>query len=272
MKKNIAVLFLLFILTALMYGDEFYDRIDRLNFDGKYEDALHDLEKKYAENKSDLVLAWFIARECIFISELKADKKEKLDLYEKGITYTKPYLDKEYDAPEQKSSLIYWYTINYASKIRDKGIFAGREGMNIIPEVFKLIDKCLEIYPQSSDAYFFRGKFYGEIPGFLGGSKIRMEEDFASSIKYAGEDERIFLYSEISLSLFKRNWNIANKLKEAKKAGIPEENLLSTDKSDKDLAIYMLNDIIKKLNAKKDMSFREKNILADALKSIKENT
>jgi hypothetical protein len=268
MRKVLAFIFLMNLLAAA--ADPFLDGIDSLNFDGKYSEAIVLLEEKYKKTVSDPDLAWMIAQQCALISEVTAERKARLDLYEKGISYCLPYMNRQNADAKQQSNLIYWYTINYASKIKEQGIFAGKEGMNIIPDVFKLIDKCIELNPEFANAFFFRGKFYGEIPGFLGGNRMKMETDYAKSLKYAGDDDRMYIELEISKSLFKRNWQIDNKVKESSKANIDVNDLISADKNDKDLGISLLNDVLKTLSEKKDLSFREKNILTETQNILKE--
>jgi hypothetical protein len=92
-----------------------------------------------------------------------------------------------------------------------------------------------------------------------------METDYASCLKYAGEDEKYFLYLEISKSLFKRNWLLENKMKEAKKNAAKDTDLLSDSQNDRELGLQMLDEIEKKLNVKNEMSFREKGILKETV-------
>jgi hypothetical protein len=260
------LMLVLFILTEIYcFGDNSVQKdIDKLNYDGKFTEALLILENSIMDNPDNINTAWLIAQETAFISGTLNDKKIKIEMYEKGIMYTAPFLNKLSKDPKEQANLLYWYTVNYASKIKEQGIFAGRQGLNIIPEVFKLIDKCIEFNPELSEAYFFRGKLYGEIPEFLGGNKIKMEINYTESLKFADEDLKIFLKLEILKSLLKRNWTIEKKIKEASKQKIKTNDLLSSEMNDNVLSGIFLNEIISTLKKKNDLSFRENSILNES--------
>jgi hypothetical protein len=271
MKKKLLIFFVILIPLSLFCQDAFFNEVDNLNNNANYNEALKLLEQKFNENKNDIKIAWRIVQVYYFLSEPVTNKNDKIALYSKGIQVAEPFLDKQFPDKKDMANLLYWYTINYASKTRDLGIFAGRESLDLIPRVIKLSNKCTEIDPEFAGAYFFRGKFYDEIPAFLGGSKMKMETNYALSLKYANPSERILFLYEISNSLSKRKWSLTNKLNEAKNKKAEVNQLLSSDKDDLTLANLFLKEIINTLEKKDKLFPREEKLLKsarDLLKSI----
>jgi len=262
MKKILLMTF--FIMHILCFSGAITEKADVLIYKGKYKDALKILQKQFKNDKTNEKLAWKIAQTSFFLSQKISSKKDRFEYYDIGIDACFPFLDKPYSKKRDRAELIHWYSACYASKIKDLGIFAGQEGLAVIPKVFELMDKCIETDSDYSGAYFFKGKLYGDVPGFLGGNKLRMETNYSLALKYANEYEKPVFLIDIAESLLKRNWSIEHKLEELKKGKVKQDNLLSLDKNDHELAVFYLEEAVSILERKDNPSLTEKEALKKA--------
>lgn len=271
-KKNIFVL-LLFIFCSVNFlkSQDFVENkviinIDKLDYDGHYKKALDLCLVFHKKDKQDLRLVWRMGIEALEISALSNDKNEKLKIINYPITILKKYINVNFGTIHDRSLVIYWYTVLYATKIKLQGLFAGREAFSIVPNVFKLLDKCLEIDPNNYNVFFFLGKFYGDLPRFMGGDKLKMEICYKKAILAANKDEiNIFKY-DFALSLLNRNWDV--KKKKEKKISKKEKNFFTLTKDDKKYAKEILSSIIVDYKNKKEHSLRENQVFGKTKKLL----
>ncbi|MCG8569560.1 MAG: TRAP transporter TatT component family protein [Spirochaetes bacterium] len=273
MKRSVIFVFLSIISFYLISSEQVFEEALMLDNQGKFLESLQILEDSYQNNQNDIQHAWRIARTTFLISEYIEDKSERFTYYDRGVEVTKELLNTPYADKRDMAELIHWYAINYSSKIKEMGIFAGREGLKIIPKVFELVDQCIATDSEYAGGYFFKGKFYGEIPGFLGGNKVLMEANFVKTLQYISDEEIITMLYEISDSLKKRQWSLDKKRKEFEKSEIGEEKMLSNNQSDWELAEKLLNQLVtiyqkKEAPVFKDTEYYQKavNLLAEIQK------
>lgn len=262
MKKfYLYIMIFLLILPSAFTNSDLFNETEKLEREGLYKQSLELLLNEYEKNK-DIKVAWRIGRASFLLSEETNNKKEKLSYFEIGTNKLHKYIEKEAENNKDYAEAIHWYLINYASTIKEKGIFAGREALTIVPYVFKMIDKIIEADPDYAGAYFFKGKFMGEIPGFLGGNKVKMEYNLKKAIEKANNDEKIIFYYEIAQAIKKRNWNLERKKTQFKKEDIPITQSFSADLSDTEVAEMLYKKIKTLYSEQENPSVKEKEILS----------
>jgi len=269
-KKKLLPLLITLLFSTLLYSIDF-DNIDQLNHDGKYEESLKILKDSFNEKAPDSAIIWRISRELFEIADNLPNKKkdEKLSKFDEAMAITKKYIDITTGDKRDRAQIPYWYAANLGSKGEVIGI---KESLNIIPELFAMADKSLEIDPSFADAYFLKAKIDSAVPGFLyplmssAGDKFRMAINLNKAIK--NDPESLTILVDSASSFYKRNWDIDKKNKYAEKNntkdGTPE------DKTDREYALDLCEKAVKSYKALSDPSARDKKKYNEALKLIKD--
>lgn len=256
MKNIFTILFLLSVFFSFAEYNIISD-FESLEHSGEYEKALNLLRSNLNTEEARIELRWRIAQITYELSEQKSSRKDKIYYYDIGIEATKPYINNS-DAPNRdRAELIHWYAVNYSSKIRLLGIFAGLKGITLVEDIFKLIDKMIATDASYSNAYFFRAKIRDEVPAFLGGDPVKTSLDYQTAIQFSTDKSRIVTLLEYAASLKKRNWSAQTKINELKKYGLTNDGT-PLDISDKEYAIILLTELENFFNAIKNPSLRDK--------------
>lgn len=219
-----------------------------LEYKGDMKASYELLKKNYDVNNPKIEINWRLARALFQMSVKITDKNERIKILDEGVFYTKPFLNINEGTKRDQAELIYWYTVNHATKIKLQGVAAGQEIFNIIPEVFKLIDKCIKIDPEFTDAYFFLGIIYDDLPGFLGGDKEKSAFYYIKAIDLVSSEDRFLMQVESSKFFIKRNWTV-NKKKSGKKKDISESYNKFLEQSDIEYAKKLLENSIEIYNS-----------------------
>lgn len=263
--------FLFFITFTSIYSEDIIFKADKLDFNGDYTGALQALVEAHKNESPNIKLIWRIGRETSEVANIVKTKEEKIKFYEEGIKFTKPFINITNGEPRDRAEIIHWYAVNYASKLKLQGIFAGRESFQVVPIVFDLMDKCIAIDNNYPNAYFFKAKLYREVPEFLGGNMVQMEIEYKFAIKKAEGLLKAFFMLEAAKSYLVRNWDINKKksiFNKIKTKEISEEEL---NINDIDNARKLLTEGINMFNnttnhSKRDIdAFQEATILLNKL-------
>jgi len=250
-------LIIFFLISFYSYSNEIIVKFEELDKKGKYKEALDYLLQEIEKPNAEIGLRWRIAMTSFEITNSISNNKEKIKYFDIGIKTTKDYLDIEDINKRDRVEIIHWYMINYASKLKLLGIFAGKESLTIIPEIIKKMDKCIEIDPTYAGSYFFKGKLYLDIPSFIGGDKIKMGENLVKAVNYADNIQMIPLYTGSAECFIIRNWSVdkKNSLKDKKNNPITDGS--PSNLSDSEYAETLLNKVIKTYNGNNDPSARD---------------
>ncbi|HQB62375.1 MAG TPA: hypothetical protein PK899_12050, partial [Spirochaetota bacterium] len=184
MLRKVVVFLLASLLASSVYSldlAEIDKRLDR----GDFLDSKKELEKSFDKLNPNLKILWRIARCYYELSDRAPNKKDTILLCEQGMELLKDYVDVKEGEPIDRAKIVYWYDVLYSRRGKAIGI---KESLNIIPELFKLADKAISIYPKFGDPYHLKAAIDDAVPGFLGGDKFRMSENFTKAISY---DENI---------------------------------------------------------------------------------
>jgi len=266
LKKLILMIFFISANLLILFADkDVIKKADLLDKNGKHEEALKILINSYDEANPDLQIIKRIAMQTFEIAEKIKDKKDKINMYETGIKYSKPYININFGTKRDRAEVIHWYAINYASKMKLLGIFGGRESLKIVPTIFELMDECIKIDPSFSGSYLFKAKLYEEVPGFLGGDHFKMGIHYLLAIKYARENELMMMLIEAANGFYKRNWDLNKKIKESHKNKYSKyDDDLYLKVNDKEYAKSLLVKSIDIYDNLKSPSEREKNKYKEA--------
>lgn len=266
MKFNLFI-FIFFTLNFLNLNSSTQDVIrkaDDLDYAGKYQEALDILLNASKDSSSDLQIIFRIGTEAFESGNIAGSKKGKLKFYDIGINATKPFLDSQNLSKRDKVTITHWYMINYASKMKLLGIFGGRESLNIVPTLFRAMDNSISIDPAFSGAYFFEAKLYNEVPYFLGGNKIKMGLCYLKALSLAEDREKTLMLLDAAKGFIDRNWSVERKNREFKKAGPADGDGTPINLSDKEYALNMLTELIKRYDRNVKHSVREEKIYNEA--------
>jgi hypothetical protein len=249
-------------------AQESYKDYDDLITQGNYAEAYNLLLSKYDPAKPDLKIIWRIGLACYEYTEIINDKNKKIEWHDKAVNLMKPYIDINYGEKRDRAQVIQWYTINYASKMRLLGIFGGRESMEVVPYMFKMMDKSQSIDPTFAGSYLFEAKLHEDVPFFLGGDKNKMGVNYLYAIDYADEKEKIIMLYEAANSFYKRNWSADKRKEEAAKANITKNDY--TKYSDREYSYILLNEAKNIYESKTNTMPKEKIIYKKVVNLLRE--
>lgn len=237
-----------------IFASDEIDKFDQLEKQGRYVEALDFLISKIKEEPTSINLRWKAAFMTFEIAEALDNKKEKVKYYDIGIEFTKNYINEESLNKRDRVEMIHWYMVNYASKMKTLGIFAGKEALDVIPEIIKAMDKCISIDPTYPGSYFFKGKLYMEVPFFLGGDKKKVDENLLKAIELVDSKQFITLYVNAAVVFLQRDWSSEKKKKELVQFQNNNEYL---NLSDKEYATFLLKRVINEYERMKEHSYRD---------------
>lgn len=225
---------------AATYEEVIY-KADELDHQARHQEMLDILLEYHTANPPELKVIWRIGIAIFEVANKKETKNEKIAMFEKGENLLKPYIDIDYGSERDRVEIIHWYMVNYASRLKIKGIFAGREGLTIVPKVFTMMDKCIEIDPAYYSAYYFKAKLHEEIPFIIGGDKFEMGYYYSKALHYAVDRVKILIMIDAANGFVIRNWSAQKKQKEARKRDKYTDDGTPTGLSDKEYALQLIN-------------------------------
>lgn len=241
-----------------------FESTDKLHLLGRYDEEQSLLLSSYDASSPDPALLWRVGR--VFFERAERisddDKDKKIAIYDRALTFLKPYLDISYGTKRDRALIVHWYTANYGSKASTKGTL---EALSVVPDLFELTDKALAIDPAFSDPYFVKAKIDDRLPGFAGGDKFRMGENLARALLYNSTD--ITVHVDGAKALYKRGWSVDKKKDLAEKKGRSDGT--PADKSDREYAVILLQRAIKLYTEKELPTARDKEKYAEAIKLLK---
>ena len=260
-------LFLLIILNVyisnVFYANDF-KRVDNLYHTGKYQEGIKILEKEYDISNPDPEIIWRITRFYFEFAYALPNKykQEKIKYYTKGMEFSKQFLDIQRGTNLDRAQLIFWYTACYSYRSELIGI---RESLDILPVLFNLAGKAIELDPTFAAPYLLLGRIDHTVPSFLGGDKFRMGKNLSMAIKYNPNDMSVLVESgELFL---KRDWDSDKKKKMAKKSG--KDDGTPQYLSDREYSKILLNNSMKLFESLDNPSTKERNKYHDALDLLK---
>jgi len=259
MKLNTLMFFLLIAPIKLVFAKD-YEAADELYTQGKYTDGLKMLEMEFVQANPDPELIWRLSRFYFEIAEQtdKKNKKVKIEYYTKGMDIAKQFLEITYGDKLARAQIIFWYTANYGSRGETIGI---KESLDIVPELFNLADRALELDPTFAAPYLLKGRIDSSVPSFLGGDKFRMGVNLSKAIYYNPNDMSLLVDS--SVAFLNRDWSVSEKKKKAvNKQG--ETDGTPLDLSDKDYAKKLLEQAVELYKTIESPSKRDEMKLNEA--------
>lgn len=272
MKNKIfnLLIFFLFAIPFIAFSNNILTTVDELDFNGNYSKALKILVENNNSSDPDLKIIWRIARETYEMAENSSSKDDKIEFYNQGIEATKPFINIDYGDERDRAEIIHWYAVNYASKMKDLGVFGGRESLNVVPNVFKLMDRCIEIDPIYASAYFFKAKLQEDVPFFLGGDKFEMAVNYQKVLQYAEDKEKFFYLVDIAKSFYNRNWSVKKKEDAAKKKDDYTSDGTPQDLRDREYAYQLFLKAKELYDSSKKHSKRDIDKYKELIKLIEE--
>ena len=118
-----------------------------------------------------------LARTWFLIGELRArTDDERLDAYERGRDAGR----RAVAAAPQSADAHLWYAINLGRWAQTKGFFRAAMALSTVKEE---VDLVLRLDPRSVEGHTLAGSLAAELPGLLGGSPTRAEEEFRRALE-----------------------------------------------------------------------------------------
>lgn len=262
---KIIIIFFIFILNYVNFiNSTDFKIIDDLYHNGKYQEGLTILENEYDTLYPDIKIIWRISRFYYEIADSLPDKnkQEKIEYYTKGMEISALYIEMTDGEKSDRAQLIFWYTACYGSKAELIGI---KESLDVIPELFMLADKAIELDPAFAAPYLLLSRVDEEVPALLGGDKFRMGKNLSKAIKNNPEDISVLVESgELFLN---RGWDIDKKKKMTEKNG--EEDGSPKNLSDKEYAKILIEKALELFKNIDNPSVRDKNNYQLAMELLK---
>lgn len=269
MMKKILFLAMILLMSSFLFSQtSIQEKSDQLERDGEYQKAFELLSKSFKPDSPDISLSWRIASITFELSNIANEKKEKIQWFEEGEKFTKPYMFKSIGTNIDQAELIHWYCVNYASRMKLLGIFGGREAMGVVPVIFDLMDKCLEINPDYAAAYFFKAKLFEDVPFFLGGDKFLMGFHYVQAVERSADKIKFLIYLDAAKGFLKRNWSIEKKQKESQKYDQYKNDGTPDNKTDKEYALSILRKAQNLYTSAPAPSAREKRVYPELLELL----
>ena len=118
-----------------------------------------------------------LARTWFLIGELRArTDDERLAAYERGRDVGR----RAVEATPQSVDAHLWYAINLGRWAEAKGFFRAAMALSTVKEEVELV---LRLDPRSVEGHALAGSLAAELPGLLGGSPVRAEEQFRRALE-----------------------------------------------------------------------------------------
>lgn len=214
MKKFLLSVLLITFVNILYSID--IEKIDKLNHDGNHNEVLSILKDAVNGTQPDPAIIWRTARAMFEIADSydKSRKNDKIALFGETMKVLEPHLDINYGDKYDRAMIVFYYASSLGSRSKEIGIM---DSLGSLPEMKRLADKAIEIYPSLASAYFLKAKIEEEVPSLFGGDKFKMGVLFSQALKY-GSDDLTILYDSAN-ALYNRNWDDKRKRSLAEKSG-----------------------------------------------------
>jgi tetratricopeptide (TPR) repeat protein len=151
--------------------------------ESKYLQALNLLDNKYEGY-------WRMSRVLYYIGEHTEKKKEKKNIFARGVYYAEKAVQLEPDKPDGH----YWHGVNNGKYGETRGVL---KSLSLVKPIKRAMNKVIELDRSYEDGGADRvlGRVYYKLPGFAGGSKDKSLEHLLKSKEYGPEDAvtRIYL-------------------------------------------------------------------------------
>jgi len=228
MEKKILT-FCFLILTFFLFGQDF-GKIDSLHNNGKYGEALSQLQSAFDKSNPDPAYVWRIARG--LYEEVKSikSKKDKLAKLDEGIKFMEPYYNLKSGTARDRATVIFWYAVFSSETARTKGI---KESLDNIPNLFKYCNEATAIDGTYGDPYYLKAMINDGLPSLFNGDKFQMSLDLTKAISIDPENYTYLI--DGAEAYINRNWDAKKKQKEAEKKGKSDDGS-PKDLSDKEFA------------------------------------
>jgi hypothetical protein len=286
MKIMKLIILILFCFSGSMLFGVDLQKVDQLDKDGKYEDALKLLKEGFDSAKPDAAVLWRMSRENYELADLipLKNKKEKISKFTEGMDIVKPYFGITAGEKIDRAKLFHFYAINLGARGKVIGI---KESLDIIPDLYFYASKSLELEPAFSGPYILVAEIDAALCPYLvmGGDYYRMGINYMKALQY--ESDNLTFYYNAAAGLSARNWDVSKKKSETDKWNSRKESISDSfnknkkmpdadrkkllkdyevkcvndgtpeNKSDKEFSIELLNKLVKLYEDKKDHSARD---------------
>ena len=250
--RTIVLLFSFFCLTFSLFsqepeeliakGDALYAEMNDLATAEKaldfYQQALTKAENKYEPY-------WKIARIMYFIGAHTESKKEKKNIFSRGIYHAKKAVALEPERPEGH----YWLGVNYGVYGEAKGVL---KSLSLVKPIKKEMNKVIELDREYEDGGADRvlGRVYFKLPGIVGGDKKKSLTHLLKSKELGPDDALTRIYLADTYL----------KLKEVEKARAELEAVLEMESDPRWIAPVSdeLKEMAKKMLRKKEFKKKKK--------------
>lgn len=234
--------FSVIMMMVAVFGISAFDfaYVDSLYDNCRYDEALEMLKKEVIGNSEDPAFVWRIGRLMYEAADkLPAKPKEdKIAEFTKAMDYLEPYLNMQNGDKYDRANIIFWYGANFGARGEVIGI---KESLSIIPELFNLADKALQIDSSFALPYHLKGRIDMAVPFFLGGDKFRMGINFSKAVKCLPDD--LYILVDAATAFYKRNWDVDKKRKVSKDKN--ETDGTPQNLSDREYAEQLIDRVIK---------------------------
>lgn len=151
--------------------------------ESKYLKALNLMDNKYEGY-------WRMSRVLYYIGEHTEKKKERKNIFARGVYYAEKAVELEPDKPDGH----YWHGVNNGKYGETRGVL---KSLSLVKPIKRAMNKVIEIDRSYEDGGADRvlGRVYYKLPGFAGGSKDKSLEHLLKSKEYGPDDAvtRIYL-------------------------------------------------------------------------------
>lgn len=159
--------------NPLAQADELYaKRYDRANV----QKAVNLVAKYLEKQANDYGALWRMARLHWFLGD-RAEKKEKLPLFEKG----RGYAEAAVKANEKGLEGHYWFASLIGCVGQERGIL---NSLFMVAPMKRELEACLAIDPKYADAHDVMAQLLWKVPGFAGGNTRKAQEEAELAVTY----------------------------------------------------------------------------------------
>ncbi len=195
MFRRMLVVFALVLWSSFLFAEPYEDRNDPI----KAKEAYTYYKTEFAKNPTSYEAAWKSARMTYFYATFIADQKN-IDLLKRLYTEGKDAAEKATHLDSKKVEGWYWFGTCLGSWAEKNGIMAS---LGSAGTIINAANKACRINQAWEDAspLSFRGRFYQNAPGFIGGSIEKAAKDYQKAIKLAPKNRVLYrFYAELLLS------------------------------------------------------------------------
>jgi len=295
-KKQI-ILILCVFLGTFIFGVDLV-KVDQMDREGKYVEALALLTEGFDKAKPDPKLVWRISRENFEIIDKQKNisKKEKIDKFTENLNFIKPFFSLKNAEKSDLAKIYYYYAVVLGSRGKVIGI---KESIGIIPDLYHLASLAIDLDPGYTGSYLMVAKVDEALSPYMvmGGDYYRMGINFMKAMETG--PETIINYHDAAIAFLARNWDVnkkkqeteswnkrkisisvksekKDKLTEAEKKRLLKDyelgcttDLTPQDASDKDFAVELFKKAVKIYEQKKEPTARDTREYKDSIVQLK---